>query len=403
MALSISCPVLYLRHIMNDLFFDFKSLATQQVLTDAMAQFPCLDSPEYFLIWLVSNVCWATVSRICVELSRDIFHTLGHVWKQLSPHHLWHHTAYKPGYAKRWPAYYTSIKRHDLPEAVIMTLIAGAFTIGACTQPIMSGSLVGCLFVLMHTLKQLGLTVLRMLKVEWAINTDTMHLTTPLTEPPSIWRVNRAYHKRHHDSDPMAYFGVNFATLDKLMKTALSVKGRYIAFAGPLGNLERPLRHELSRAGGRVLPQDSPIDFNKICILIIDVSALKGICPEAIIAQMEEFLATVQTDEEIITKEIWLIVSDAENAIAWKSLDALYQRYLSDWITQRRLNAPCILRKVIIGHHQGRRSSDAKVARHIVAAVKRDIRNIVVKAPFWAYCLQSVKEWRVSAFFRFNP
>jgi hypothetical protein len=247
-----------------------------------------------------------------------------------------------------------------LPEAVIMVLIAAAFTFGACTQPLMSGSLLGCLWVLMHTFKQLGLTVLRILKVEWALQQDTMHRTAPLTEPPSIWRVNRSYHKRHHDGDPMAYFGVNFSVLDKLLKTALSLKGRYITFANPLGNLERPLQQELTRAGGRVLPPGDAINFEKTCILVMDISGIQGICPEAVIIQMERFLETVRTDEEIITKEIWLIVSDAESAIAWQSLDALYQRYLSDWLTRRRLNAPCILRKIVIGNYRGRRPTRTK-------------------------------------------
>ncbi|MEO0537641.1 MAG: hypothetical protein AAF215_27735 [Cyanobacteria bacterium P01_A01_bin.123] len=49
----------------------------------------------------------------------------------------------------------------------------------------------------------------------------------------------------------MAYFGANFSVLDKLLKTALSLKGRYIAFAAPLDNLEKPLRQELTEAGGR--------------------------------------------------------------------------------------------------------------------------------------------------------
>jgi hypothetical protein len=182
----------------------------------------------------------------------------------------------------------------------------------------------------------------------------------------------------------------------------LSFKGRYIAFANPLGNLEHPLRKELTQAGGRVLPPESPIDFERTCILILDISGIKGICPEAVIEQMEQFLETVRTDDEIITKEIWLIVSDAENAIAWKSLDALYQRYLSDWLTRRRLNAPCILRKVVIGNYRGRRPTHAKVARSIVGQVQRDMRNIVVKASFWTCLIQPVKEWIVSTYFRFS-
>jgi len=385
---------------MNELLFHINSLYSTVNAIVQNAQMFDLGTLKDSLFWLIDNLCWAAISRLCVELSRDVFHTLGHQWDWLTRYHFSHHAAYKPGYVKRWSAYFTSLQQHDLPEALIMVLIATTFAFLACTQPIMSGSLLGCLLVVLHTLKQLVGTILRIFKVEWALKTDTMHKTLPLTEPPSIWRVNRSYHLRHHFGDPMAYFGVNFSILDKLMKTALSLKGRTIGFANHLNDLEHTLRSELIQAGGRVIPHHEPIDFEKTCILIIDISEVKGICPEGLIHQMEAFLSTVHTDEEIVTKEIWLIVSNAENAIAWDSLDDLYQRFLSDWITRRRIDAPCILRKIVLGSYQDHRQSPNVVSKSIVSAVQRDIRNIVVRSPGWVYLLQPLKEWMVSVYFR---
>ena len=323
---------------------------------------------------------------------------LGHLWQLFAPHHLWHHAAYRTDYRKHWPSYHKSIWHHNLPESSLMVLVATAFCLLAQMLPVPSYALPGSIWVLGYALKTFGNTILRLLKVQKAISIDTMHPTTPLTEPPNIWVVNPSYHYRHHFSDPNAYFGVKTSVLDKLLKTALSLKGRRIYIDTPLGALNTPLRQHLEQAGAKLVPNTTqPEDAS---ILILDISTIQGLCPEAIIHKMESFLACVCTNEDITTKEIWLLVSNTESAVAWTSLDDLYQRYLSDWITHRRLDAPCILRKIIL-HAPLDQARATKAANQIVSAVQRDIRNILIGYSTWMILYQILKEWIVSNYFRF--
>lgn len=353
----------------------------------------------YGLKLVLSNLFAAAVSFVAVELGRDLFHDLGHRWKPLKPAHMLHHTAYKPGFVVYWKHFYASLARYEIPEAVVMVLIAFAFCGVSLASPAMADSLLGCLFSLFQTVVELTIKILRWRKVKWAIEQDTTHVSGPLPQPPTCWWVNLAYHWRHHFSDINAYISGKFPLYDKLRKTALSLKGRSVAFTSPLEALGYPLRDELQRAGARVFPKSDPIDFERTDILVLDISSDQGICPEATIQTMETFLATVRSNRDVVTKEVWLMVSEQESALAWTSLDDLYQRYLSDWMTRRRLNAPCILRKFVVGHELRRGTSPATVARRLVGAVQRDRRNIVVHGPRWLHLLQPLREGIISLYF----
>ena len=354
-------------------------------------------SLQLLATFLLSNIAAAVITFVCVEVCRDIFHTLGHTWRGLTPHHAWHHAAYKRDFIKRWGSYFPSLWHNDMPESIMMVIVATGFCLVAHAWPALSATLPGCLFILLRTLKELGIKILRILKVKQAIETDETHKNVHLTEPPAQWRVNLSYHYRHHFDDPYAYLSGTITLLDKLMKTALSLKGRTITFDSYLGDLDAPLRQQLAQAGAVVTAAETPIDVEATSILVLDAACLPEICPQSTIQQMEQFLATVQTNRDITTKEIWLMVSDAESAIAWASLDQLYQRYLADWITRRRLDAPCILRKIVVGRQ---RPLTAQTARKIVTAVQRDMRNIVVGSSFWITASQPIKEWIVATFFR---
>ena len=354
-------------------------------------------SLQLLATFLLSNIAAAVITFVCVEVCRDIFHTLGHTWRGLTPHHAWHHAAYKRDFIKRWGSYFPSLWHNDMPESIMMVIVATGFCLVAHAWPALSATLPGCLFILLRTLKELGIKILRILKVKQAIETDETHKNVHLTEPPAQWRVNLSYHYRHHFDDPYAYLSGTITLLDKLMKTALSLKGRTITFDSYLGDLDAPLRQQLAQAGAVVTAAETPIDVEATSILVLDAACLPEICPQSTIQQMEQFLATVQTNRDVTTKEIWLMVSDAESAIAWASLDQLYQRYLADWITRRRLDAPCILRKIVVGRQ---RPLTAQTARKIVTAVQRDMRNIVVGSSFWITASQPIKEWIVATFFR---
>jgi hypothetical protein len=348
---------------------------------------------------ILGNLSAAAVSFVAVELGRDLFHDLGHHWKPLKPAHMMHHTAYKPGFVVYWKHFYGSLAYYEIPEAIVMVLIASAFCGVSLASPAMADSLLGCLFSLFQTVTELVIKILRWRGVKWAIEQDTTHVSGPLPKPPTCWWVNLAYHWRHHFSDINAYISGKFTLYDKLRKTALSLKGRSVAFTSPLGELDHTLPTELQRAGARVLPKSDPIDFERTDILVLDISSDHGICPKTTIQTMEAFLATVRSNRDVVTKEVWLMVSEQESALAWASLDDLYQRYLSDWMTRRRLDAPCILRKFVVGHELTRGTSPATVARRLVGAVQRDRRNIVVHGPCWLHLLQPLREGMVSLYF----
>lgn len=348
---------------------------------------------------VLGNLLTAAVSFVAIELGRDLFHDLGHRWKPLKSAHMLHHTAYKPGFVVHWKHFYGSLAHYEIPEAVLMVLIASACCGAAWASPAMADSVLGCLFNLFQAITELAIKILRWRKVKWAIERDSTHVSGPLPKPPACWWVNLAYHWRHHFSDINAYISGKFPLYDKLRKTAISLKGRSIAFASHLGALEHPLRIELKQAGARVLPNSNPIDFERTDILVLDISRDQGLCPKATIQTMEAFLATVRSNRDVVTKEVWLMVSEQESALAWTSLDDLYQRYLSDWMTRRRLDAPCILRKFVVGPELMRETAPTTVARRLVGAVQRDRRNIVLDGPHWLHLLQPLREGMVSLYF----
>ena len=62
---------------------------------------------------------------------------------------------------------------------------------------------------------------------------------------------------------------------------------------------------------------------------------------------MELFFLTVRTNENIANKEVWVNTSEAEVIPALSPLYELSKRALGDLVTLRRLDAPCIVRKLI--------------------------------------------------------
>lgn len=120
---------------------------------------------------------------------------------------------------------------------------------------------------------------------------------------------------------------------------------------------------------------------------------------------LELFLLTVRTSEEIAKKEAWVVTSEAEVAPAQSPLYELSKRALSDLVTLRRLDAPCIVRKVLLGGFRSKMSptatlSDDWVAKQIINAVKRDIRNVIISYRPWIYIVHPVREFLVSSYFK---
>ena len=104
-------------------------------------------------------------------------------------------------------------------------------------------------------------------------------------------------------------------------------------------------------------------------------------------------------------KELWVNTSEAEVNPAFSPLYELSKRTLGDLITLRRLDAPCIIRKLIFGPFKSQLNpygvmSPSWVAAMAVALAKRDFRNIIVTINPITYILLPLKEAFQSLYFR---
>ncbi|MBE9040474.1 bifunctional sterol desaturase/short chain dehydrogenase, partial [Oscillatoriales cyanobacterium LEGE 11467] len=283
---------------------------------------------------------------------------------------------------------------------------------------------------------------------EWAHElTDLTHLPGPFPSPPAHWFVNRQYHWRHHFDNQDAYFCGALTFVDRLMGTALSIKGKTIAVTGASGTLGRSLLLHLRTTGAKPIALTSSTEtvtvtingenvtiptvrwqignetelaqlLEKVDILVLNhgvnvhgertaeaiersyqVNALSGW------RLMELFLATVRTNKDIACKEVWVNTSEAEVSPAFSPLYELSKRTLGDWVTLRRLDAPCIIRKLILGPFKsnlnpiGVMSADS-VAKKVVKAAQRDARNIIVTINPITWIAFPIKEFLVSRYFK---
>ena len=120
---------------------------------------------------------------------------------------------------------------------------------------------------------------------------------------------------------------------------------------------------------------------------------------------LELFLTTVRTNEDIACKEVWVNTSEAEVIPAFSPLYELSKRSLGDLVTLRRLDAPCVVRKLILGPFKsnlnpiGVMSADW-VAKQIVELAVRDVRNIIVTINPLTFVAFPIKEFWVGMYFK---
>ncbi|NER08801.1 MAG: bifunctional sterol desaturase/short chain dehydrogenase, partial [Okeania sp. SIO3C4] len=235
--------------------------------------------------------------------------------------------------------------------------------------------------------------------------------------------------------------------VDKLMGTALSLKGKTIAVTGASGSLGRSLLRHLHKAGAKVIALTSGnqtitlnIDgeeleintinwqvsqennladlFEKVDILVLNhgINVHGEKTAEAIAKSyeintfsswrmLEIFLKTVRTNSDIACKEVWVNTSEAEVSPAFSPLYELTKRTLGDLVTLRRLDAPCVIRKLILGPFKsnlnpiGIMSADW-VAKQIVKLAKADVRTIIVTINPLTFVGIPMKEFFVSTYFK---
>lgn len=231
------------------------------------------------------------------------------------------------------------------------------------------------------------------------------------------------------------------AITDKLMGTALSLKDKTVAVTGASGTMGQALLQELAKHQAKLLalttstqgtfePEVSVIQWTpgqeselqdtlkNVDILIINhglnvhgertpAAIEKSLEANALSAWrlMEVFFTTVGTPAEQATKEVWVNTSEAETNPALSPLYEISKRLIGDLITLRRPEAPCVVRKVILGPFKsnlnpvGVMSADW-VAWAVVALAKRNVRNIIVTINPLTYLTFPLKELSQSLYFR---
>ena len=389
-------------------------------------------------------------SVLWVELVRDFYHVLAHVWQPLYRLHLRHHRVFKPDLSLANETIYREANWYnDLPESLVMLVFSIAFASIVINQEILTAyqwsAWLGSVYSLSFTLGAIA----RGFGIPYADEiTDVTHRPGDFQSLPAKWFVNRPYHWRHHFDSQNAYFCGTFTLVDKIIGTALSLKGKKIAVTGASGTLGKALLKQLHLKGAKVTAltskqqnlsleidsQNLPIKtvtwqvgkeselanlFEKIDILIINhgvnVHAARN---EKAIADsyqinafsswrlMELFLKTVRTNEDMVKKEIWVNTSEAEVNPAFSPLYELSKRTLGDFVTLKRLDAPCVIRKLILGPFKSNLNpigimSAKWVAQQIVNLAVRDFRDIIVTINPLTYLGFPIKQLLISTYFKF--
>ncbi len=395
----------------------------------------------------IANIIWGVGCVIGVELVRDLYHVVSHLWQPLYRWHVWHHRVFRQDFTPINDTIYRQAHwYHDVPEAIVMLIFSVLFWLAAhyFAPQQQWFALMGTLYTLNYLLPAVG-RGLGVPKVDEL--TDLAHLPGAFLHPPSRWLVNRPYHWRHHFDNQNAYFCGVLTLTDKLMGTALSLKGKTVAVTGASGTLGRALLLHLHQAEAKVIALTSSsktitIEVNgeekliktitwsvgqeqqlaelleKVDILILNhgINVHGERTAEAISQSyevntfsswrmLELFMATVRTNTDIARKEVWVNTSEAEVSPALSPLYELSKRTLGDLITLRRLDSPCVIRKLILGPFKSNLNpigvmSANWVARQIVKKAQSDTRTIIVTINPLTFILFPLKEFWVSTYFK---
>lgn len=394
---------------------------------------------------VIITAAWGLGSVLWVELVRDFYHVLSHQWQPLYRLHAWHHRVFRPDLTAVSDTIYRQAHWYnDVPEGLAM--LSMSFLLWGVAFVVTPQQHLAAILGSLYTLTFLLSAIARGCGFSWVHElTDLTHLPGPFNAPPSSWSVNRTYHWRHHFDNQKAYYCGTLTLVDKLMGTALSLKGKTIAVTGASGTLGTSLLKQLQGRGAKVVALTSsqqqinlsvnglPVKtltwqvgneselaphLEKVDILILNhgINVHGERTPEAIaksyeintfssLRLLELFFTTVRTNQDIATKEVWVNTSEAEVSPAFSPLYELTKRALGDLVTLRRLDAPCVVRKLILGPFKsnlnpiGIMSAD-KVAAAIVNLAIRDVRNIIVTINPLTFVAYPIKEFCTATYFK---
>ncbi|MBF2090426.1 MAG: bifunctional sterol desaturase/short chain dehydrogenase [Synechococcales cyanobacterium K44_A2020_017] len=384
------------------------------------------------LFSLVFPVGLGLGSIVLAELVRDVYHVAGHYWPPLQSLHMLHHRAYRRDLSiANLDVYRRSQLYNDVPESLVMFAVT-ALGAWVSHQPAMLlGSLYALGFMAGAIARSQG----------YGMWTDLTHEPGDLTQIPSVWAVNRTYHWRHHFDQGNAYFSGYLTVVDKVLGTSLSLKGKVVAVTGASGSMGQSLIQELIRQGAKTIAltssdrltetdrmkvvswqigdEDQLRDrLKQVDILIINhgLNVHSDRTPEGVQASLEVnalsawrlanvFMSTVNDSTDRATKELWINTSEAEVSPAFSPLYEISKRLIGDLITLRRLDAPCIIRKIVLGPFKSNLNpvgimSPRWVARMVIFLAKRDVRTIIVTINPLTYLVFPLKEWGRSLYFR---
>ena len=389
--------------------------------------FPLLSRP------MLVQVLLGLSSIVLAELVRDCYHLAGHYWRPLQRLHMLHHKAYRQDLSITSPEMYQQAQLYnDVPESSVMVGATALLASLSGNLGIWLGAVYSLCFLVPAIARSQGQLLF----------TDFAHKAGDLVEIPSHWTVNRTYHWRHHFDQKNAYYSGHFNILDRLLGTSLSLKGKAVGVTGASGALGQALIAELLRQGAkpvafttrateaefmsgvRVVPWQTGAEavllaeLQALDILVINhgVNCYGDYSAAAIqtsyevnsfstLRLTELFLSTVTESSHRALKELWVNTSEAEVNPAFSPLYELSKRTLGDLLTLRRLDAPCVIRKLIFGPFKSQLNpygvmSPNAVAALAVALAKRDFRDIIVTINPITYVLFPIKETFQSLYFR---
>lgn len=371
-------------------------------------------------------------SVIIAELIRDGYHLAGHYWQPLQNFHTLHHKAYRRDLTMTsLEAYKKAQWYNDVPECFVMVSVTALMA--ALTKNY--GLWIGCLYSLSFLIPAIARSQ------GFLLQTDLTHKPGDLVEIPSQWSVNRAYHWRHHFDQGNAYFCAALPLVDKILGTSLSLKGKIVGITGASGTLGQAFTEALNKQGAKVIAISTNRDIQfetdvevcywqlgaeaelktqleRIDILILNhgvnvygdrsfaaVQTSYEVNTISTLKLAEFFLDTVTKSSHTAIKELWVNTSEAEVNPAFSPLYELSKRTLGDLITLRRLDAPCIIRKLVLGPFKSRLNpygimTAQWVAWAVVALAKRDFRDVIVTINPITYIAFPLKEFCNSLYFR---
>jgi len=215
---------------------------------------------------------------------------------------------------------------------------------------------------------------------------------------------------------------------------AISLVSKRIAITGASGTMGRALLRQLAQQGAELvaLTTSTGAEFEpqiacecwqpgreadlKTLLATVDILIINhginvhGQChPEAIQTSldvnalsgwrlMEVFFSTCKSaPRQNTAREVWVNTSEAEVSPAFSPLYETSKRLMGELITLRRLTAPCVIRKIILGPFKsqlnpiGIMSADW-VAWAVVALARRNVRNIIVTVNPLTYIAFPIKE-----------